>query len=119
MFFWIIIFLVFIVIFLFCFFYQYTPYYVTTGIYEEEGKYVSFMLENNKLLYLQNATITITKNDDIKKNMERNDGMNLSKKELLEVKGGGVSLSVLAMIGAGIVFLIGVVDGYVRPLKCN
>lgn len=45
--------------------------------------------------------------------------MNLSKKELLEVKGGGVSLSVLAMIGAGIVFLIGVVDGYVRPLKCN
>lgn len=59
MFFWIIIFLVFIVIFLFCFFYQYTPYYVTTGIYEEEGKYVSFMLENNKLLYLQNATISI------------------------------------------------------------
>ena len=35
----------------------------------------------------------------------------LNKNELMNVNGGGFS------IGAG--FLIGVIDGYVRPLKCN
>lgn len=51
--------------------------------------------------------------------MERNDGMILNKKELLQVSGGGISMGLLTLIGAGIVFLIGVIDGYVRPLKCN
>lgn len=51
--------------------------------------------------------------------MERTDRMNLSKKELLQVQGGGISMGILTLIGAGIVFLVGVVDGYVRPLKCN
>lgn len=32
---------------------------------------------------------------------------------------GGVSPWVIAGIGAGLVFLIGVIDGFVRPLKCN
>ncbi len=45
--------------------------------------------------------------------------MKLNKNELLQIKGGGVSIGVLTLIGAGIVFLIGVIDGYVRPLKCN
>jgi lactobin A/cerein 7B family class IIb bacteriocin len=41
----------------------------------------------------------------------------LSKKELLEIKGGGAGT--VLIIVAGIVFLIGVIDGYVRPLGCN
>ena len=41
----------------------------------------------------------------------------LNKKELLKVNGGGLGLGLL--IGAGIVFIIGAVDGFVRPLKCN
>lgn len=45
--------------------------------------------------------------------------MTLNKKELLNVSGGGISIGVLTLIGAGIVFLIGVIDGFVRPLKCN
>lgn len=45
--------------------------------------------------------------------------MILEKKELMAIKGGGVSIGLCTLIGAGIVFLIGVIDGYVRPLKCN
>lgn len=41
----------------------------------------------------------------------------LDNNELMKVSGGGFGLGLL--IGAGIVFLIGVIDGYVRPLKCN
>ena len=43
--------------------------------------------------------------------------MNLTKKELKEIQGGGVGTYII--IGGIIVFLIGVIDGYVRPLKCN
>ncbi|MEG0021591.1 MAG: class IIb bacteriocin, lactobin A/cerein 7B family [Bacilli bacterium] len=41
----------------------------------------------------------------------------LNNKELMEVKGGGAGT--ILIIIAGIVFLIGVIDGYVRPLPCN
>ncbi|MDD2434868.1 MAG: class IIb bacteriocin, lactobin A/cerein 7B family [Bacilli bacterium] len=41
----------------------------------------------------------------------------LTKPELMEINGGGIGVGLL--IGAGIVFIIGVIDGYVRPLKCN
>ena len=43
----------------------------------------------------------------------------LGKKELLEVQGGGFSFGLGLIICAGIAFIIGVVDGFVRPLKCN
>lgn len=43
----------------------------------------------------------------------------LEKNELLSITGGGLSLGVISLIGAGITFLIGVLDGYLRPLKCN
>lgn len=43
----------------------------------------------------------------------------LDKKELLQINGGGISIGVWTLIGAGVVFLIGVIDGFVRPLKCN
>lgn len=43
----------------------------------------------------------------------------LEKKQLLEITGGGFSFGLATLIGAGIVFIIGVIDGFVRPLKCN
>lgn len=45
--------------------------------------------------------------------------MNLTTKELKNIHGGSISLGAGLLIGAGIVFLIGIIDGYVRPLKCN
>lgn len=45
--------------------------------------------------------------------------MNLTEKELREINGGSISLGLGLLIIAGVVFLAGVVDGYVRPLKCN
>lgn len=43
----------------------------------------------------------------------------LEKKQLLEITGGGFSFGLATLIGAGVVFIIGVIDGFVRPLKCN
>ena len=43
----------------------------------------------------------------------------LSKEELVKVNGGGRSLGVGLLIGAGVIFIIGVIDGFMRPLKCN
>lgn len=41
----------------------------------------------------------------------------LETKELQRISGGGLGIGLL--IGAGVIFLIGVIDGYIRPLKCN
>ncbi len=41
----------------------------------------------------------------------------LNNEEMMMVKGGGVGL--WGLIGAGIVFLIGVFDGITNPQKCN
>ncbi len=43
----------------------------------------------------------------------------LETKELQKISGGGLSLGTGLLIGAGVIFLIGVIDGYIRPLKCN
>lgn len=43
----------------------------------------------------------------------------LKKEEMLKVNGGGFSFGFLALIGSGIVFIVGLIDGFVRPLKCN
>lgn len=40
----------------------------------------------------------------------------ISKTELLEVKGG---FGKWIGIGAILTFIVGLVDGYLRPLKCN
>ena len=45
--------------------------------------------------------------------------MELSNQELLEIDGGAISAAAVLGIAAGAVFIIGAVDGYVRPLKCN
>lgn len=42
----------------------------------------------------------------------------LEEYELKELK-GGAGIGTYILIGGLIVFLIGVVDGYIRPLKCN
>ena len=43
----------------------------------------------------------------------------LHKKELVNITGGGVGIGFGLLIGAGVVFIIGLIDGFVRPLKCN
>ena len=43
----------------------------------------------------------------------------LEKCEMLEIKGGGLNIGLGLLIGAGIVFIIGLIDGFVRPLPCN
>ena len=43
----------------------------------------------------------------------------LEKQELMNVQGGGLSLGLGFLIGAAVVFVIGVIDGFMRPLKCN
>ena len=35
------------------------------------------------------------------------------------IEGGGISIGAIVGIATGITFLIGVIDGIVRPLKCN
>lgn len=42
----------------------------------------------------------------------------LNDKELMSVN-GGFNIGLGIAIGAGITFIIGVIDGFVRPLKCN
>lgn len=43
----------------------------------------------------------------------------LTSEELKMTVGGGFNFGLAALIGAGITFLIGLVDGYIRPLPCN
>lgn len=43
----------------------------------------------------------------------------IENKELSNIDGGAISAWTAIGIGAGIVFLIGVLDGFFRPLKCN
>lgn len=45
----------------------------------------------------------------------------LTKNELVEVKGGATKAfaGIALGVGAIISFIIGVVDGYLRPVKCN
>lgn len=43
----------------------------------------------------------------------------LNSEELMEIQGGGISFGTGLLIVAGVAFIIGVVDGIVRPLKCN
>lgn len=44
---------------------------------------------------------------------------NLQEKELLEIKGGAIKWGIGIGIAAGISFIIGFVDGIIRPLKCR
>ena len=43
----------------------------------------------------------------------------LDSNELMSVNGGGIFLQVAAGFAAVGIFLIGVLDGFLRPLACN
>lgn len=43
----------------------------------------------------------------------------LDNDDLFDIKAGAISVKAISIIVAGIVFIIGVIDGYLRPLKCN
>ena len=42
----------------------------------------------------------------------------LSKEELININGGAISWSLVTGISAAIVFIVGIIDGIVRPVKC-
>ena len=44
----------------------------------------------------------------------------LNNEEMIKIQGGAFSYkALLGILGAGIVFFIGVVDGLINPRKCN
>ena len=43
----------------------------------------------------------------------------INNEELYEISGGGISKGVLLGLAAFGVFIVGVFDGFMRPLKCN
>lgn len=43
----------------------------------------------------------------------------LSKKELSNIQGGGFNTGIAFAIIAGLTFIAGIIDGYVRPLACH
>lgn len=43
----------------------------------------------------------------------------LNENELNDIYGGGFGIGLGIAIAGIVAFIIGVVDGYVRPLKCN
>ena len=45
--------------------------------------------------------------------------IDIEEKELEQVQGGGISWGIVAGIVAGVTFLIGLIEGYVNPNKCN
>ena len=42
----------------------------------------------------------------------------LKKEELININGGAVSWSLITGISAVVVFIVGIIDGIVRPVKC-
>lgn len=45
--------------------------------------------------------------------------MSLSNNDLKQIKGGGFSLGTGLIWASVATFLIGLIDGFIRPLKCN
>ena len=45
--------------------------------------------------------------------------MYLKEQELNQISGGGISYTLLGIFTAIGVFVAGIVDGFLRPLKCN
>lgn len=43
----------------------------------------------------------------------------LTTKDMTHVEGGEISFGLVVGIGALAIFIIGVIDGYVNPIKCN
>ena len=45
--------------------------------------------------------------------------MELSKNELITINGGKIKIGIAIGVASAITFLIGLIDGFLRPLKCN
>ena len=45
--------------------------------------------------------------------------MRLTDNELKQINGGGLSIGTGFLFGGIITFIIGFMDGYIRPLKCR
>ena len=45
--------------------------------------------------------------------------LEISNDELRQINGGAFNVGIAIAIAAGITFIVGVIDGIVRPLKCN
>lgn len=45
--------------------------------------------------------------------------MEIREEELKKITGGGISFGTGLLIGAGLTFLVGLIDGYIRPLACR
>lgn len=43
----------------------------------------------------------------------------LSKSELIKVTGGAIGWKFLAAVPLAVSLIAGIIDGYLRPLKCN
>jgi len=43
----------------------------------------------------------------------------INDKELEQIEGGGISWGIALGIVAAVTFVVGVVDGYINPIKCN
>lgn len=43
----------------------------------------------------------------------------LTKEEMQKIDGGGISFAAIGLIAAGITFVTGVIDGFLRPLGCR
>ena len=43
----------------------------------------------------------------------------LKEEELISIQGGAIKSGIIALIGAGVVFIIGVINGITRPYTCS
>lgn len=43
----------------------------------------------------------------------------IQNEELKKINGGGFNVGIAIAIAAGITFIVGVIDGIVRPLNCH
>ena len=43
----------------------------------------------------------------------------LEDKQLVQINGGGITIARAIGIGTAIVFIVGIIDGFINPEKCN
>lgn len=43
----------------------------------------------------------------------------LTDKDLYLINGGAIKISIGFVVGAIVTLIVGIIDGYLRPLKCN
>ena len=43
----------------------------------------------------------------------------LTNEEMLNINGGGINWGIISIVGAGLAFIAGIIDGFFRPLNCN